>query len=78
MGERKDVDVYDNDYDEGYKFGHKNSPNVLDEVDCDVEFTSCSVSCGGGVKSISYIITQKRGGGRSCPKKEQTCNEGPC
>ena len=59
----------------GFNFGHKNSLNVTANVNCEVEFTSCSVTCGEGVRN-KIIITDQRGGGTPCP--EQTCNLDPC
>lgn len=71
------VPPQDINFDESYVFGHKNSPNVTVDVDCEVVFTSCSVTCGDGVRN-RFIITDQRGGGKFCSEMEQTCNEGPC
>ena len=73
MGEKK-VKKWKGD---DYKFGHKYSPNVTGDVDCEFVFTSCNVSCGDGVRN-KYIITDQRGGGNNCSEEEEECNEKPC
>ena len=59
-----------------FKFGHKNSP-ITDDVNCEFVFTSCSVTCGDGVRN-KYIITDQRGGGKNCSEEAEPCYEEAC
>ena len=73
MGEKIQIQRWNKN---DYKFGHKKSPIPVD-VNCEFVFTSCSVSCGGGVRN-KYILTDQRGGGDNCSEEEEPCNEAAC
>eukprot|EP01012_Entosiphon_sulcatum_P049575 TRINITY_DN6820_c0_g1_i6.p1 TRINITY_DN6820_c0_g1~~TRINITY_DN6820_c0_g1_i6.p1 ORF type:complete len:7637 (+),score=112.47 TRINITY_DN6820_c0_g1_i6:5459-28369(+) len=55
-------------------------PDTLCEVSSWSEFSPCSVSCGGGFKTRTRVITVQPTGKESCPQlsDRQLCNEQPC
>ena len=77
MGEREEKE----DLNENLRFGHKNSPIV---VDCEQKlsaWSSCSATCGTGTKTRYQIALTKhpQHGGEPCQEYQaETCDEGPC